>query len=340
MAEVVEELSRHERFDLEERVYSAMHILRCRDFLPAGEAKPSEVAHLKFVMTKDVFSGSSAASGSRPPPSSSSAKEEREEASPAAGGAPASAASAAPDAASPSEFLPTVGRPGAWWKVCATIIVRESAALESAKVGSVASGGSVQQAGPARRLLGNDVGLVRLPIAYPRGWATVDATALGGGRFLTPRAAAPRWRVVHQSGSCFGDVLVRSAPALDSEELCMLRCGDIVEQAEGGRRETVASKATSSSNNGGSTGASGIVRIAIAIPASALKPPPPAGAVLGQGLDGASQKTRAAPAPGSVGWVSADATASGGPVFLEEVQSSCGGDADGGGSAAVGVAGG
>ncbi|CAK0809849.1 unnamed protein product [Prorocentrum cordatum] len=63
-----------------------------------------------------------------------------------------------------------------------------------------------------------------------RGWATVDATAVGGPRYLRPVRAAT-WQVVFTSGDPRGDIVVRESLSLESPEVAMLFCGAVVEQS-------------------------------------------------------------------------------------------------------------
>uniref|UniRef100_A0A7S0ZTZ2 Uncharacterized protein n=1 Tax=Noctiluca scintillans TaxID=2966 RepID=A0A7S0ZTZ2_NOCSC len=109
------------------------------------------------------------------------------------------------------------------------VIVREHFSLSSAEILRVPPGHYVHQAGPAEVFVsGQAKGLQRMPI-LPRGWVTVDATSVGGPRYLEVVRSA-RWRVVFSSGSTKGDVVVRSGASLESREVAVLFFGTVVEQ--------------------------------------------------------------------------------------------------------------
>merc|ERR1712039_1131040 len=82
---------------------------------------------------------------------------------------------------------------------------------------------------------GQACGLQRMPV-QPRGWATVDATSVGGPKYLE-QVSVPSWRVTFKSGSPKGDIVVRKDKSLDSEEVAVLFYDAKVEQA--GPQETL-----------------------------------------------------------------------------------------------------
>merc|ERR1719230_2565995 len=116
---------------------------------------------------------------------------------------------------------------GAWWRNCGEgrldVLVREQFALTSTELWKVPPGHYVQQGGPCEVFVnGQACGLQRMPV-LPRGWAKVDATAVGGPRYLEP-VRSPRWKVIFSSGSNRGDIVVRSDVSLESEEVAVLLC--------------------------------------------------------------------------------------------------------------------
>jgi len=187
-----------------------------------------------------------------------------------------------------TEILPGTAK-GTWWRNISPdgmdVIIREQFLLSSPEVLRVQPGQYVLQAGPLEVFVsGPATGLQRMP-AQPRGWATVDASSVGGPVYLE-KVRSPHWKVVFSSGSSKGDIVVRHSVSLDSEEVAVLTCGTIVDQA--GPLEMTKD---------------GIVRMPIHFadgigrePASASQPP----------------RTRH-------GWVTCDASAQGGPKFFEPV---------------------
>eukprot|EP00933_Yihiella_yeosuensis_P021977 TRINITY_DN17309_c1_g1_i2.p1 TRINITY_DN17309_c1_g1~~TRINITY_DN17309_c1_g1_i2.p1 ORF type:complete len:145 (-),score=30.69 TRINITY_DN17309_c1_g1_i2:81-515(-) len=91
-------------------------------------------------------------------------------------------------------------------------------------------------------------------------------------------------RVTFSSGSRHGDLLMRKSASLDSEEVAILRKGDVVRQK--GRRERHSE----------------VLRILV---------------VTVGPLDGELGAQRSGPPGGLEGWVTLDATGAGGPKFLE-----------------------
>lgn len=192
------------------------------------------------------------------------------------------------------------GRPCSWWRVHnllgEELIVRSGVSLLSPEVRRVSPGEIVQQGGLARCLNnGNAKGCVRLPVrGNPNGWVTADATKAGGPRYIV-RASAPRWRVVYYGSNDSkdsGSVIVRETAEFASDEVCALHFGDIVEQAAPSVVQT-----------------NGIVRMQITT-AVVRRSEAEAEAADGNGhTHRSSMKT--------LGWVTVDASAANGPVFLK-----------------------
>jgi len=187
-----------------------------------------------------------------------------------------------------TEVMPMPQR-GQWWRNCPEnaldVIVRDQFSLQSTELWKVPPGHYVQQAGPVEVFVsGPAEGLQRMPV-LPRGWVTVDASAVqfGGPKYLE-QVRRPRWKVVFQSGSNKGDIVAREACSLESEEVAVLLCGTRVEQS--GPQEI---------NH------DGIVRMPISWPEGAGRDP--------------SNPSR--PPIRRGGWVTCDATAQGGPKFFE-----------------------
>jgi len=190
---------------------------------------------------------------------------------------------------------PWTGKRGSWFRVHSSLgeelVVRSGLSLASAELRRVAPGEAVQQAGIAKMLIkGRCRGCIRVPVK-PRGWVTADATRAGGPRYLLS-SGSPRWRVVYSSpNSSEADAIIRSAPALDSDEVQVLYCGDIVEQA--GPCEMRGQ---------------GIVRM----PVTAL--------ILKRGdgeMDTTHGKYADVSSAKTLGWVTLDASPAGGPVFFK-----------------------
>lgn len=197
------------------------------------------------------------------------------------------------------------GRPGSWWRVHnqlgEELLVREGVSLRSATTRRVSPGELVQQAGLARSLMsGNAKGCIRLPVR-PNGWVTADATRAGGPKYLV-RASVPHWRVVYcpdgGKGKDGGTVIVREDEALNSEELRALHRGDVVEQAG-----PVVVRSD------------GIIRMPVTttvIRRSEMEN----GEYNETGHNGHARSTASGK---TYGWVTADASAAGGPVFFKPV---------------------
>jgi len=129
---------------------------------------------------------------------------------------------------------------GQWWRNVGAqdldVIIRGDFSLVSPEIGKIAPGHYVQEAGPVEVFVeGQACGLQRMPV-QPRGWVTVDASAVGGPKYLEPVRAA-RWKVVFNSGSNKGDIVVRDAVSLESAEVHVLVHGTVVEQ--GGPQEVL-----------------------------------------------------------------------------------------------------
>mmetsp|Transcript_56961 Transcript_56961/g.114312 ORF Transcript_56961/g.114312 Transcript_56961/m.114312 type:complete len:307 (-) Transcript_56961:171-1091(-) len=197
------------------------------------------------------------------------------------------------------------GKPGSWWRVNGSlgedVIVRQGVSLVSPELRRVAPGELVQQAGLARAFAdGRACGCVRLPVR-PSGWVTADATKAGGPKYLM-RAGIPRWRVVYYPANDNekGDVIVRTDPALGSDEVSVLHYGDIVEQA------------------GPSTvRPDGIVRMPIT--AAIIRR-----SEMSENGDPPHDANHTRLSLKTLGWVTVDATAAGGPSFFKPAA-----DADG-----------
>jgi len=173
---------------------------------------------------------------------------------------------------------------GQWWRNTAQndldVIVRDGFSLMSHEIWKVPNGHYVQQSGPAEVFVsGQAQGLTRMPV-YPRGWVTSDASTVGGPKYLES-VKVPRWQVSFKSDAPKGDILVREAVSLESEEVGCIPHGTFVEQT--GPQETVED---------------GIIRMPISWPSSE-----PSSA------SGSRPKLKA-------GWVTCDATSQGGPKFF------------------------
>jgi len=171
---------------------------------------------------------------------------------------------------------------GQWWRNVGAenldVVIREQFHLVSQEIGKIPPGHYVQEAGPVEVFVeGQACGLQRMPV-QPRGWVTVDASEVGGPKYLEPVRSA-RWKVVFSSGSNKGDIVVRDAVSLESDEVAVLVTGTVVEQ--GGPQEVLKD---------------GIIRMPINFSD-------------GRNSSGKSRQGR--------GWVTCDASAQGGPTFFE-----------------------
>mmetsp|Transcript_58525 Transcript_58525/g.151242 ORF Transcript_58525/g.151242 Transcript_58525/m.151242 type:complete len:497 (+) Transcript_58525:67-1557(+) len=178
-------------------------------------------------------------------------------------------------------------RRGHWWRNCAEgnldVIVRDQFSLYSTELCKIPPGGYVQQSGGCEIFVsGPAAGLQRMPV-FPRGWATVDASTVGGPKYLE-MVRKPTWKIIYKSGSAKGDIVVRESLSLDSKEVAVLSIGSRVEQS--GPQEIQGD---------------GIVRMPI---------------TFGQGI-ARDPSDASRPARVSCGWVTCDATSQGGPRFFE-----------------------
>lgn len=258
--------------------YGLFYLMVIRQGLePEKLPKPAEIAHLKFVDSRLVNSVPSGRQRRGGDAHSDDESDDISEGEPYV----------------ESDVAPWPGKRNSWWRVHSALgeelVVREGLSLASAELLRMSPGEAVQQAGAARMFRnGRAKACIRLPVK-PRGWVTADATRAGGPRYLVS-ASAPRWRVVYSSpNSKEGDAIVRSEPALDSDEVCALFCGDIVEQA--GPSETRGQ---------------GLVRMPIT-------------SAISRRNDAESEHpAKSGDASSKVyGWVTIDASSAGGPVFFK-----------------------
>lgn len=131
-----------------------------------------------------------------------------------------------------TEILPGSYK-GMWWKNTTEnkldVIVRELFSLKSAEIWRYPPGHYVQQSGPCEVFVtGAAQGLTRMPV-LPRGWVTVDASTVGGPRYVK-QVRRPLWVVVFRSGNEKGDIVVRKEVVLESDEVAVLMHGTTVEQ--------------------------------------------------------------------------------------------------------------
>jgi len=263
-----------------DREYGIIHLLMCRTSLPEETSKPSEVEHLKFVDSRSC---------SFAPPTSQWGCYSSDEEEGVSEGEPY-------EETEPASWP---GKPGFWWRVNGSlgenVIVRAGVSLSSPESRRVSPGELVQQAGLARALAGGRArGCIRLPIR-PSGWVTADASRAGGPKYLV-RASIPRWRVVYTSnnGKDSGDIIVREDSALGSDEVAVLHCGDLVEQA-----------------GPSYTRPDGIVRMPVTTAVVRRSDMPEGESALPPPSDGNGRPSS------TLGWVTVDATAAGGPLFFK-----------------------
>jgi len=265
------------------REYGLLHLLMCREAVAEELAKPKPPGRLKSLETRLCSPVLQPTRKDAPPPFSDDEDDCDSDASYISEGEP-------PEPSEPVSW--GKGSRGAWWRVRTSLredlVVRNGVSLLSAEVRRAAPGELLQQKGAPRVLAGGRAqGCIRMPIR-PCGWVTADASRAGGPQYLI-RTHAPRWRAVHQSTvEGAADVLVRSGPELDSEEVTSLHCGDIVEQVQ----PSVVRP-------------DGIVRMPVSIvPGRRSEQREP-------DEDTGATKIR--------GWVTVDASAAGGPVFFKIV---------------------
>jgi len=257
--------------------YGIVGLLRLREAMLPIE-KPKEVEHLKFL----ICPSTGGEDGDRDLLPGGTAPGERDK----------SRAKAKPKdntpKVPPGRYVPDMGQTvcvtdyvkGNWWRNWGDqdVLVRQEFSLASTEVHRVKPGEMVQQGGYMEVFVsGQAQGLKRMPV-QPRGWVTVDATAVGGPKYLEP-TTPQMWKVIFSSGSDRGDIVVREAVSLDSPEVGLLKTGAFVEQA--GPQRSLED---------------GIIRLPISFQASSPSQPP-------------RSKT---------GWVTLDARAQGGPMFFDK----------------------
>uniref|UniRef100_A0A7S1SFL2 Uncharacterized protein n=1 Tax=Alexandrium catenella TaxID=2925 RepID=A0A7S1SFL2_ALECA len=261
------------------REYGLLHLLMCRAAIAEELAKPKPTSRLKSLDVR--LCSPMLQPVKKEPPPLSDIEDSDSDASYISEG----------DPPEPSELVSWgKGQRGAWWRVRGSLredlVVRGGVSLFSTELRRTAPGEMLQQKGAPRVLTGGRAqGCIRMPI-QPHGWVTADASRAGGPQYLI-RAHAPRWRAIYQSPTGEGDVLVRSGLELDSQAVLMLHFGDIVEQA--GPAQTQPD---------------GIVRMPITAP---------------QSRRGDSREDEDTLITKVSGWVTVDASAAGGPVFLKLV---------------------
>lgn len=263
-----------------EHEYGLFTLLLCRSAMAddgGSSAPPEEVANLKFVDSRAL---SQAAAPARRDPFSSDDD-----------------ASSDGDPRGSTEASSWPGKEGSWWRVNSQLqedlIVREGVSITTEELRRIPPGELLQQAsGHARTLTGGrKKGCIRIPV-QPNGWVTADASKAGGPKYLI-RASAPRWRVVYSANKPDQpDAVVREDPTLDSETVAMLHNGDVVEQA-----------------GPSLTRSDGIVRMPVTANV-VRRGEAENGETLTNGRNGNK------PAK-TLGWVTVDATAAGGPVFFK-----------------------
>eukprot|EP00418_Pyrodinium_bahamense_P029600 CAMPEP_0179140658 /NCGR_PEP_ID=MMETSP0796-20121207/67379_1 /TAXON_ID=73915 /ORGANISM="Pyrodinium bahamense, Strain pbaha01" /LENGTH=356 /DNA_ID=CAMNT_0020840247 /DNA_START=1 /DNA_END=1069 /DNA_ORIENTATION=- len=267
------------------REYGLLHLLMCRAAIAEELARPKPANRLKSLETRFCSPVLQPAKKEAPPLSDE--EEEDDDASYISEGEP-------PE---PSELVSWgKGQRGAWWRVRTSLredlVIRGGVSLLSAELRRTAPGEMLQQKGTPRVLTsGRAQGCIRMPI-QPCGWVTADASRVGGPQYLI-RAHAPRWRAVYQSPtSSDGDVIVRAGPELDSEAVMSLHCGDVVEQAGPSHVRP-----------------DGIVRMPITSTSTRR---------------GDAREEEESPTVKVSGWVTADASAAGGPVFFKLIPDTAG----------------
>jgi len=277
------------KWDPEKCEYGVLNLLISRGALPDGMDPPDEVHNLKCVDVRIALAALKVVKAPVVVSVGGAGRAEGREAREVNDDDPR-APEGVPHEQTESVAWP--GKAGSWWRVRSDlgedVIVREGVSLQSTELGRIAPADLLQQAGPARTFArGRAKGCVRVPVR-PEGWVTADATRAGGPKYIT-RASAPRWRVVYQSpNSSDGDVIVREAQALESDEVAVLWCGDIVEQAGPLKQFS-----------------KGIMRM-------------PVTEAVGRRRNDDSDKDGEKAWP-QIGWVTVDATPAGGPIFFKVI---------------------
>lgn len=267
------------KWDPEKCEYGVLNLLIRRGALPSDTAAPAEMNNLKCVDARIALA---------------SLKIVKAPVVVSVGGGAVDEDPRVPEGTphEQTESIAWPGKAGSWWRVRSDlgedVIVRAGVSLQSKELGRIAPADLLQQAGLARTFAkGRARGCVRVPV-NPEGWVTADATKAGGPKYIV-RASAPRWRVVYQSpNSSGGDVIVREAQALESDEVAVLYHGDIVEQAGPLKQFS-----------------KGIMRM-------------PVTEAIGRRRNEDSDKDGEKAWP-QIGWVTVDATPAGGPVFFKVV---------------------
>lgn len=328
------------RWEPDAKVYGVMPLLHCRAAMIArhdGEELPPpvEISHIKFLnmsgLAKARHGDAPDADGSGQPGEARLGTAEAAAAVVAAvmhdGATEAAEAVQIQPISNPgldnegpgqsNNSLLLASTAGTWWRASSDqeVVVREGSSLWSRELLRHPPGSYVLQAAQVETLSrGRERGILRMPV-MPRGWVTLDATAAGGPRYFE-MCPAPRWRVIHQSGTKHGDVLVRATKSLDSPEVGVLWNGDYVEQI--GSQEFQESQGKS------------ILRMPVALIATA-----PVAVARRNSLTSTAAAAQASPAERAqleqramwavkreqgclAGWVTADATKAGGPRFFEE----------------------
>mmetsp|Transcript_132341 Transcript_132341/g.247389 ORF Transcript_132341/g.247389 Transcript_132341/m.247389 type:complete len:313 (+) Transcript_132341:122-1060(+) len=266
-----------------ERQYGIIYLMIARQAMQESQAKPAEVAHLKFVDSRLVNSAAPAPDKPDAPVSSDDESDDITD----------------NEICEESRPVQWPGKKGSWWRVNSSLgedlIVRDGIAISSSQLRRVQPGDLVQQAGPCRSLTsGKPRGCIRMPVRSS-GWVTADASALGGPRYLVP-ASAPRWRNVYSTPNAReGEaiVIVRAGPTIESDEVAHLYYGDIVEQA-----------------GPSVTQSGGIVRMPVRAFLTRNEHGGDSPRNAGHGMS-ASAKVH--------GWVTVDASAANGPVYFKPV---------------------
>mmetsp|Transcript_28992 Transcript_28992/g.46742 ORF Transcript_28992/g.46742 Transcript_28992/m.46742 type:complete len:315 (-) Transcript_28992:96-1040(-) len=272
----------------EDQAYGLFYLMVIRQTMePEKLPKPAEIAHLKFVASRDIKVDH--------PPSERKHRRQQRSAEESRSDDDDSDEISEGEPYEESEQASWPGKRLSWWRVHSLlnedVVVREGLSIASAELRRLSPGEALQQAGNARCFIsGRAKGCIRLPVK-PRGWVTADATRAGGPRYLVS-TTPPRWRVDYRPRDGDGDatVKVRSDVALDSEEVAVLYYGDIVEQA--GPSEIRGQ---------------GILRMPVTSAISKRN----------EADDDSPRGNQATNASKILGWVTLDASSAGGPVFFK-----------------------
>lgn len=268
-----------------EQRYGLVKLMGLREAMLPIE-KPADVSSLKFLF----FPGYGLVDDDEPP--ERERRSDRREGGDRRGGKDRKGGGKGRQAQQGGRFVPEMGKTelqtgyvkNQWHRNSApgdlAVIVREGFSLMSAEIWKIPNGHYVQQAGPSEVFVsGQATGLTRMPV-FPRGWVTADASTVGGPKYLEA-VRLPRWKVAFKSDTPKGDILVREAVSLESEEVGCIVYGSTVLQS--GPQETLED---------------GIIRM----PITWHEAEPSSGS-------GAGAKTKN-------GWVTCDASSQGGPKFF------------------------